>query len=195
MAASLDFRIQWLHKQIFDERYPNAFRIAEKFSISHRQAQRDIEYLREKMKAPLAYDRSKKGFYYTAPFSLPSYSTTANDEDYTELLSRIRATREEDVGESETLQMQIPYTAEIGISSKLGMLELKDFIVARKAKNILECEFNNIDLFLGLIFTLSADVRILSPEWLREKAVSGAQLILRNNGSENGLRKKRNGND
>ena len=130
-----------------------------------------------------------------APFSLPSYSTTANDEDYTELLSRIRATREEDVGESETLQMQIPYTAEIGISSKLGMLELKDFIVARKAKNILECEFNNIDLFLGLIFTLSADVRILSPEWLREKAVSGAQRILRNNGSENGLRKKRNGND
>ena len=91
--------------------------------------------------------------------------------------------------------MQIPYTAEIGISSKLGMLELKDFIVARKAKNILECEFNNIDLFLGLIFTLSADVRILSPEWLREKAVSGAQRILRNNGSENGLRKKRNGND
>ena len=39
-------RIQWLHKYIVEMRYPNASRLAERFGISHRQAQRDVDSLR-----------------------------------------------------------------------------------------------------------------------------------------------------
>ena len=181
MSVSLDSRIQWLHKQIFEERYPNAYRIAEKFGLSHRQAQRDIDYLKNKINAPLAYDSHKKGFYYSEPFSLPSYKSSANEESYSSVLSKISGTVSGYVGEVETLQMQIPYSAELMVGSKLGALELKDFIVASKPKNVYLCEFHNVDLFLGMIFTLNSDVKILSPEWLAEKAVQHAERIIKNN--------------
>ena len=77
MSVSLDSRIQWLHLQIFEERFPNAYRISEKFGISHRQAQRDIEYLKVKLNAPMKYDAAKKGFYYSEPYSLPSFFSKA----------------------------------------------------------------------------------------------------------------------
>lgn len=181
MSVSLDSRIQWLHKQIFEQRYPNAYRISEKFGISHRQAQRDIDYLKKEMQAPLAYDAHRKGFYYSESFSLPSYKSLANDENYSSIVSRMSGEQDSYVGEVETLQMQIPYTAEIEIHSKLGVLELKNFIVSSRQKNIYLCEFHNIDLFLGMLFTLNADVRILSPEWLSEKAIKNAERVLKNN--------------
>ncbi len=181
MAITLDSRIQWLHKQIFEGRYPNAFRISEKFNISHRQAQRDIDYLKNRMGAPMAYDPAKKGFFYTEPFSLPSFSSDANKGDYSEIMTHLRQSGSLGIGESETIQMQIPYSAEISVSDKLGILALKDFIVSTKAKNVFVCEFHNVDLFLGMLFTLDADVRILSPEWLREKAIKCAERITENN--------------
>lgn len=181
MSTSLDSRIKWLHKQIFEERYPNAYRISEKFGISHRQAQRDIEYLKREMNAPLEYDPHKKGFYYSESFSLPFYTSAANEENYSSAISRLTGSSPALVGETEALQMQIPYSAEIEIHSKLGVLELRDFIISSPQKNVYLCEFHNVDLFLGMLFTLDADVKVLSPEWLREKLVSSAERILKNN--------------
>ena len=181
MSAQLDARIQWLHKQIFEKRYPNAFRLAEKFNISHRQAQRDIDYLRTEMKAPLAYSAKNRGFYYTESFSIPSYSASANNEGYSDIMASIKDSHYDRVGESQTIQMQIPYSAKIEISSKLGALELKDFIVMQESRRIYLCEFHNPDLFLGALLTIDADVRILSPDWLRVRAVNSAERLLKNN--------------
>ncbi|MCC3373738.1 YafY family protein [Cohnella sp. REN36] len=61
---SNNHRIVWIDAQIRENRYPNAVMIAEKFSISPRQAARDLEYLRDSMCAPLAYSRERKGYYY-----------------------------------------------------------------------------------------------------------------------------------
>ena len=47
-------RIQWLHKKLLTGSYPNAQRMAERFHMSHRQAQRDIDYLRRELGAPIA---------------------------------------------------------------------------------------------------------------------------------------------
>lgn len=47
--------------------------LAEKFGISPRQAQRVIEHLRHKMKAPVVYDRLRGTYYYQEPtFELPA---------------------------------------------------------------------------------------------------------------------------
>ena len=48
-----NIRIQWLHKKLTMKSYPNAQRLAERFGISHRQAQRDFDYLRRELGARL----------------------------------------------------------------------------------------------------------------------------------------------
>ena len=73
---SVDFaveRIIWLHKRIKDGYYPNAMRLSERFGISHRQAQRDCDYLRRKIGAPIEFDRSRQGYYYTDDFYCISF--------------------------------------------------------------------------------------------------------------------------
>ena len=46
MRGSANIRIQWLHEELVRNTYPNAARLAERFHISRRQAQRDIDFLK-----------------------------------------------------------------------------------------------------------------------------------------------------
>lgn len=46
-------RIQWVDAQIRAGRYPNARALAAAFEISHRQALRDLAYMRDSLGAPL----------------------------------------------------------------------------------------------------------------------------------------------
>ena len=46
-------RMIWFHNRVAANAYPNAGTLAEQFEISSRQAQRDIEYMRDSMNAPL----------------------------------------------------------------------------------------------------------------------------------------------
>ena len=62
---SANDRIQWFHKKISANCYPNASHLSERFEISHRQAQRDVEFLRRELGAPLGYCPTRKGYYYT----------------------------------------------------------------------------------------------------------------------------------
>ena len=63
-------RIQWFHKMVAEKCYPNASDISDKFNISQRQAQRDIEYMRVTLGAPLTYSASKRGYFYKMSFYL-----------------------------------------------------------------------------------------------------------------------------
>ncbi|SFI75744.1 hypothetical protein SAMN02799624_02043 [Paenibacillus sp. UNC496MF] len=66
-------RIRWFDGQIREGRYPNSAALAERFEISRRQAQRDIEYLAYSLSAPLLYVAKYRGYCYedkTYAFSL-----------------------------------------------------------------------------------------------------------------------------
>ena len=63
-------RIQWLHKKICEESYPSAVDLATKFSISRRQAQRDVDKLKNEFGAPIVYSYTYNGYYYSKEFSL-----------------------------------------------------------------------------------------------------------------------------
>ncbi len=170
-------RIQWLHKYIVNMRYPNANRLAERFGISHRQAQRDVESLRNDYGAPIAYNAEHRGFYYTAEFSLPTYTASANEFDYVEAVTgEIRHGASQDI-----LQMQIPYSAVLRIPNKLTRLELSQFITGEESPGNYICEFHSVDLFLSLIFAADAEITILKPDWLRRRLVQSAERVLRNN--------------
>jgi predicted DNA-binding transcriptional regulator YafY len=172
-------RIQWLHKKMTMKSYPNAQRLAERFQISHRQAQRDMEYLRRELGAPIAYDNSRKGFYYTEPFALPVLFATDNDDVY--MPEIFKAERRDLAADESIIQMQIPYSATLEIKNKLAALELSNYIIAKQAKDRYVCEFHSIEKFIGVLLASDSDFRIVEPYWLRERIVRSARRVLGNN--------------
>ncbi len=57
-------RYHWFHGQIKAKRYPNARKLSETFEISDKQAQRDIEFVRDRLGAPLLYNPKKRGYEF-----------------------------------------------------------------------------------------------------------------------------------
>ena len=160
--------------------YPNAQRLAERFGISHRQAQRDFEYLRRELGAPIAYDNSRKGFYYEESYVLPVLLSSDNDDLYIPEIFNVHSKQELAADES-IIQMQIPYSATIEIKNKLTALELSNYIVAREPHDRYVCEFHSVEKFLGLLLSMDADFRIVEPYWLREKILRSARRVVENN--------------
>jgi predicted DNA-binding transcriptional regulator YafY len=74
MAKKLTYsRYIWFIDRAKKERFPNAVKLADYFMISLAQAQRDVEYMRYTLDAPLEYDAFKKGYALSdRAFSLPS---------------------------------------------------------------------------------------------------------------------------
>ncbi|MBE6629015.1 MAG: hypothetical protein E7629_08825 [Ruminococcaceae bacterium] len=172
-------RIQWVHKKILNNSYPNAQRLAERFRISHRQAQRDLDLLRKRLGAPLEYDKSRKGFYYSEPFTLPILITSDNDELYIQEISSVRD--DEELGaDASIIQMQIPYSATVELSNKLAAIELSNYIIAKQGKDRYYCEFHSIEKFIGILMSLESDFRLVEPDWLRERLVRCAVRVLAN---------------
>jgi predicted DNA-binding transcriptional regulator YafY len=65
-------RFIWFDDRVRSKKYPNATSLAERFEISTKTAQRDIDFMRDRLLCPLDYDPSKKGYYYDDDtFSLP----------------------------------------------------------------------------------------------------------------------------
>lgn len=65
-------RFVWFDNQTRKGLFPNTTTLAERFECSARTAQRNIEHFRDRLGAPLKYDPSKRGFFYTDPsFTLP----------------------------------------------------------------------------------------------------------------------------
>ena len=168
-------RIQWMHNRIAAGKYPNESLLAERFGISKRTAERDINYMKNVLGAPLVYCPAHRGFYYERRFSLQTQITAGNDDDYSGIASRISPSTP--TGDT-VVQLQIPYTAELYIPDKMAAMELKNFVTSQHPrKNLYVCEFHSVELFLGVIMSLDSEIKILSPVWLREKAVSAARKI------------------
>ena len=65
-------RIYAFHQKLKNGRFPNARTLAEEFELSKATAHRDINYLRDRLLAPLAFSNSNNGYYYTDnEFRLP----------------------------------------------------------------------------------------------------------------------------
>jgi len=62
-----------LDQLLRNNKYPNCTSFAAEWEISTKTAQRDLEYLQDRMGAPLEYDALKRGYYYTeSTFMLPA---------------------------------------------------------------------------------------------------------------------------
>jgi predicted DNA-binding transcriptional regulator YafY len=65
-------RFLWFDEKVRSNRYPNATKLSDHFEMSVKTAQRDIEFMRDRLDCPLIYDRNRKGYSYAdGTFSLP----------------------------------------------------------------------------------------------------------------------------
>lgn len=63
-------RMQYIDRQLRDKRYPNCNSMAGYFEVSSKSIQRDIEYMRDMLHAPIDYDPKQKGYFYTGEWAL-----------------------------------------------------------------------------------------------------------------------------
>ena len=154
-------------------------RLSEKFGISHRQAQRDVDYLKRQLGAPLEYSMEHKGYYYTEQYSLPLVVSTDNDDSLSEVVDNL--TGAELNAENTFVQMQVPYTATVEIPDKLSVLTLKSYIISKESRNRYLCEFHNVEQFLSVLMTLQTDFKVIEPFWIRERLIKFAENIIKNN--------------
>ena len=73
-------RLLALDREIRAGRYPNCLTFSVDWEVSQKTVQRDIDFLRDQLRAPIEYHREKKGFYYTdLNWFLPALSVTEGD--------------------------------------------------------------------------------------------------------------------
>lgn len=75
-----EYRWMAIDKMIREGNYPSSRTIAEKLEVSRKTILRDIEYLKYMKDAPIAYNKSKKGYYYTEKsYKLPAIIVREGD--------------------------------------------------------------------------------------------------------------------
>jgi predicted DNA-binding transcriptional regulator YafY len=73
-------RIAALDRAVRAGEYPNSVSLGLALEVSRRTVQRDIEFLRERLGAPLAFDPRRNGYYYDKPdFRLPPVNLTEGE--------------------------------------------------------------------------------------------------------------------
>lgn len=58
-------RVFWIDQQIRANRYPNTRVIAEHFEVTPKTAQRTLDFMRDRLRLPLAYSAERRGWHYT----------------------------------------------------------------------------------------------------------------------------------
>jgi predicted DNA-binding transcriptional regulator YafY len=58
-------RLQTIHHEIKEGRHPNTSSLAAELSVSSKTVQRDLDYLRDELEAPIEFRREENGYVYT----------------------------------------------------------------------------------------------------------------------------------
>lgn len=197
-------RLQWVDAQIRSGRFPNTRTLAEAFEISRCQAQRDFDYLRDSLGAPLAYSAVHRGFFYeSSSFILPGAYVSptqkaglgqlaayyrqvirqgpAGTEFYAEMAALFsRLAGEEESGR--TLRKHdcgiVPFrailTAGSGAERRCTALD-PYYRGADEERRIYE--FEDPDGFIAALVEASAAFRIEWPNWLRNRLLTRVKAL------------------
>ena len=203
-------RLQWIDAQIRAGAYPNTRTLAERFEISRCQAQRDFDYLRDSLGAPLRYDAKKRGFYYqTEAYVLPGpyvtpmqrsvlnrmaayYSHISRAEsggspffrEMAALFARLGGGDPSPAAPRAYAETAIPYRAIL--SSSQPRLSphpspLASFERGRDEQGRMVCEFLDPQEFLGALLATGQCYRIEFPGWLRRSFEAHLRQLLEAN--------------
>lgn len=195
-------RLKWLHEQLHNKKYPTIKNLVESFEISYRQGQRDIEYMRDSLGAPIEYSVKHKGYFYADEFSMPVVYLSLEEQEYINKLSDYysslsdmgidefkryagiykRISSDNSISKNSISILQVPYIAKIKYSSERYSYRLLDkFFRGKNIDHICIYEFYNVELFIGLLMTCGSDFKIIFPNWLKERILQTANKTIENN--------------
>src|ERR1043166_6442518 len=60
-------RMMRIHRLIEDGEYPNCTTMSQEFEMSVRTLKRDIEFMKDRLKMPIAFAVPKNGYFFTKP--------------------------------------------------------------------------------------------------------------------------------
>lgn len=63
-------RIIFINKKLNSDAYPNTPKLAKQLEVSIATISRDIEFLRDRLNAPIEYNYERKGYYYSEKYHL-----------------------------------------------------------------------------------------------------------------------------
>lgn len=73
-------RLQTIHHEIKEGRHPNASSLARELRVSTKTVQRDLDYLRDELDAPIEFDRLENGYAYSrSDYVLPFLPVDGKD--------------------------------------------------------------------------------------------------------------------
>jgi len=73
-------RLMELDRLIRSGKHPNCLTFAADWEVSQKTVQRDIDFMRDQLGAPIEYDRARKGYFYSDPsWFLPSLNLSEGD--------------------------------------------------------------------------------------------------------------------
>lgn len=73
-------RLLFINEKLKEGKFPNCVTLAREWEVSEKTIQRDLDYLRNELCAPVAYDPLRHGYYYTEPnYSMPAISVSESD--------------------------------------------------------------------------------------------------------------------
>lgn len=73
-------RMSYLHEQLEQDRLPNCSSVARVFEVTPKTIQRDIEFMRDRMNYPIAWDGERRGYRYTRPVEHMPLATITEGE-------------------------------------------------------------------------------------------------------------------
>ena len=161
--------------------------LAENFEISLRQAQRDIEYMRDSMYAPLVYCAKKRGYRYEKEYVLPSFFLSEGEKEIVRLLAEQNRTLgtfgygkykgqadilskicTSEIDKNRTM-IKEPYFAEIEmVGGRTSTVPLDYFLCGKVEGEKYTYAFFDPDVFISVLIASHLDFKISKPNWLRE---------------------------
>lgn len=121
-------RIWTIYALIKNKQYPDCRKLAAKLEVSPRTIERDLELLRDRMEAPLEFDRLRRGYYFTKDFSMPMPRLTEGEIISLflglKLMSQVEGlTYKTELG---SLREKLEYL--LGSNGKFSGLQMEEFI-------------------------------------------------------------------
>lgn len=179
-------RIVWFHNQTNDNKFPNAKKLSITFEISLRQAQRDIEYLRDSLNAPLNYTAKERGYTYSCEYSLPVFFLSQSERQLINAIAN-RYQKISSFGYNEyDAQAEVltkisrvnntfenvskdPFIAQIQyLGDRKSTAPLDYFPHKCLGNNVVKYSFFDPEIFMSALLASGLSFTIIKPKWLKE---------------------------
>ena len=86
-------RIKAIHSLLASGRYPNCAKVAERFEVSPKTIQRDIDFMRDRLNLPIEYSATRRGYHYADKATTPP-TVQHSAAEWTSLLAAKKGVQE-----------------------------------------------------------------------------------------------------